>query len=341
MKLSERKKKILQSVIENYVDTAVPVSSAEIQKHCMQDISSATIRSELAALEEMGYLIQPYTSAGRMPSSQAYKYYIDNCLNLSGLEIIDQLENAFHEKLSDIETLMRETAKIISDVTNYTSIVVLDGYNNLTIENIKIVDLGNGSALVIIVTDGGVLKDKTIVLPDGIKDNFLNSVIYSLNNIFAGVKINELETIDYEQEIDFSIAGFNEIFNKIYDILSQYRTQKESKLYLEGTDKIFKHKEYENIDNVKNFMQIISEKERLKEIMSTDNNAGIQVDIKIGKDDSKDLENMALVTATYKINGIDIGHAGVIGPERMDYKKVVNVLEQVNKTLSELINNKE
>lgn len=340
-KLSDRKKKIISSIVDSYVETALPVSSSEIQKTYIKDLSSATIRTEMSALEEMGYLIQPHTSSGRVPSTKAYQYYVNNCIGDSvktNREVLKQISNAFSEKLNDMESLMTEAAKIISDKTNYTAILYKETSQDLIIKEIRIVKILDGKAIVVILTDKGLIYEKLIELPNNFSDIYLTTTSNTLNSIFKEKKLSEIDNLNYKKEIDNTIDGFSIIFDQVYLMIKQNMKEKE-KIIFEGTNKIFEYKECEDIDNVKHFLQIINEKDKLKSIMKNKEDS-LEISIKIGKDAEANLENMAIVSASCKLNETDIVKAGVIGPERMDYKKVTEVLSGIRETLFEMLKNK-
>lgn len=333
---SDRRKKILESVVDSYISEGEPVSSSTIRDKYFPDISSATIRNELALLEDMGYLMQPHISAGRIPSSLAYRYYVDNLLTLDNeAGDLDELKERFDTHLSGVEEIVRNTAKVISDVTNYTSVVVLNPLTTV-INRLKLVDLGDGSALVIIVTDAGIIRDQLIEIDGDMTEDYLNQATKILNEIFNGRTLGEIR--DNDDMVDERISDYRRLFEGIIDVLKRYREKSGKQVYLEGTNKIFDYKEYEDVDNVKNFMSVIDAKDKLHELIEENND--IEFSVKIGKEDGDGLTHMALVTAKYSINGKEIGHAGVIGPERMDYKKVIKVLGQISSTLKTLSEDK-
>jgi len=333
---SDRRKKILESVVDSYISEGEPVSSSTIRDKYFPDISSATIRNELALLEDMGYLMQPHISAGRIPSSLAYRYYVDNLLTLDNeAGDLDELKERFDTHLSGVEEIVRNTAKVISDVTNYTSGDVLNPLTTV-INRLKLVDLGDGSALVIIVTDAGIIRDQLIEIDGDMTEDYLNQATKILNEIFNGRTLGEIR--DNDDMVDERISDYRRLFEGIIDVLKRYREKSGKQVYLEGTNKIFDYKEYEDVDNVKNFMSVIDAKDKLHELIEENND--IEFSVKIGKEEGDGLTHMALVTAKYSINGKEIGHAGVIGPERMDYKKVIKVLGQISSTLKTLSEDK-
>lgn len=330
MKISERKQKILKALIDDYIVNCEPISSGYLQKLCLPEVSSATIRSELGALEEMGYLVQPHKSAGRMPSTKAYRYYVDNLMEKGANDII-ALQGFFDTKFKGVEEVVKSTAKIISDRTNYTSLVVLGGTDNVIIKDIKLVDIGDNTALVVIITDRGILKDKMIDIPQNMEGKFIVSANQVLNDTFSGKTLKEI--VANPTMSDDVLNEYKIVFDEIIDMLTRYKEDREGKVYLEGADKIFEYKEFENVDNVKNFLSVINTKEKIHELVDGEDN--VEISIKIGKDDSVE-DNMAIVSAKCVIGGRDIGHAVVIGPERMDYKKVVSVLGGVTKAIENI-----
>ncbi len=332
MKISERKQKILKSLIDNYISSCEPISSSQIKESCLPEVSSATIRSEMVALEEMGYLVQPHKSAGRVPSSKAYRYYVDNLLDREDIDRrIESFSDYFDSNFSDVEQVIKSTAKVISDVTNYTSIVVMGGVDNITLKDIKLIDIGNDSALLVIITDSGLLKDKIIDIPQNMKGKFFMSANDMLVDMFAGKTVKEI-TENKDMIVEATIGEYRALFDEVLNILINYKQNSESKMYMEGTDKIFDYKEFEDVGNVKNFLSVINTGEKLHNLINEDD---VEISIKIGKDENAE-DNMAVVTAKCVIAGKEVGHAVVIGPERMDYQKVLGVLGGVTKAIEKI-----
>lgn len=324
-RLSDRKKKVLNALVDSYITDAEPISSSAIKNKYMPDVSSATIRSELATLEELGYLVQPHVSSGRVPSAKAYRFYVDCLLSECGDMDVDGLDETLKRRMSSVEELVRETAKTVSDVTNYTSLMVLSGADSLTVKEVKLVDLYDDSALVLVITDAGVIKDKTVAVPKDADGNYIELANRILNATFAGKSLAEIGSS--APVLEENIEGMKALVDEVIRLLAEYKRARESELYLEGADKIFQYPEARDVDNVRSFVSIISKKEKLHDLVAGDGD--LEIDVKIGEQASEDLKHMALVTARYSVNGKEIGHVGVIGPERMDYKKVMSVLRQL------------
>ena len=324
-RLPDRKKKALRALVDSYITDAEPISSSAIKNKYMPDVSSATIRSELATLEELGYLVQPHVSSGRVPSAKAYRFYVDCLLSECGDTDVDGLDETLKRRMSSVEELVRETAKTVSDVTNYTSLMVLSGADSLTVKEVKLVDLYDDSALVLVITDAGVIKDKTVAVPKDADGNYIELANRILNATFAGKSLAEIGSS--APVLEENIEGMKALVDEVIRLLAEYKRARESELYLEGADKIFQYPEARDVDNVRSFVSIISKKEKLHDLVAGDGD--LEIDVKIGEQASEDLKHMALVTARYSVDGKEIGHVGVIGPERMDYKKVMSVLRQL------------
>lgn len=336
MNLSERKKKILQIVVDDYISTAQPVSSKSITENHMPDISSATVRSELAALEEMGFLTHLHTSSGRVPSAPAYKMYVNELMEkgkLSGKEL-KLIKNTFSRQADNLESVVKNTAKVISELTDYTSIAIASTGGEDVIENVNIFRYKAGTALLLIVTDKTLIRDKFIKVPEDMTDEQLSSANDLVNKLFRGKRLNEAVSVD--ERIDEEFSSYREIFNCVIDAIENYINDKESNVVLEGEDKILNHPEYEDLDKVKNFLSVVTSKDKLVNLLEEEN--GIEINIKIGNGEGEDIpEDCSLVTATYLSGGHKLGTYGVLGPLRMDYQKVISVLEGVGKILEEMV----
>lgn len=327
-KLSERKQKILKAVVDEYIATASPISSGEIQAKHFSEISSATIRNELSALEEMGYLIQPHISSGRIPSKKAYSMYVDKFAVKNALtkKEIAFIENSFDQRFSAIEDLVKCTAKAISDITNYTSVIVLKNFNSVSIKTVKLVDLDEHSALVILMTDSGIFRDKIITLSNTIDATYIADANALLNKIFVGKSLAELR--DSELLAQTELNDFRELLDNIISILTVLSEQDEENVYFEGQSKFLDSPESDR-NAIKNFLEIIDTKTKMAELVES--GTDFDFNIKIGRDENGGIDKCAIVTAKYTYKGKEIGSAGVIGPERMNYNKVMSVLDYIKK----------
>lgn len=342
MKLSERKKEILKIAVDNYIDTAVPVSSKIIAEQYSDNISSATIRSEMSALEELGYLEQPHTSAGRIPSSEAYKLYVSELMvkdKLSNKEL-DYIKQIFLEKTDDLESVIKNAAKIISDLTSYTSMAIASHDGDERITKIKLFRYKPDTALVLIVTENKLLKDNYINLPEKMSDENLEEANRFLSKVFEGKTLGECCKLDLDLGAEFE--SYKSMFVMVVDALKSYINYSDGgEVVLEGEEKILNHPEYADTDKIRSFLKAVTQKDKIINMLSDDGKNGIEINVKIGSDGYGGIpEDCSLVSATYSASGVKLGTYGVIGPVRMDYKKVVAVLENVGKILETIINNR-
>lgn len=340
MKMSDRKKKILQIVVDEYINTAVPVSSKSITEKHLNDVSSATVRNELASLEELGYLTQFHTSGGRVPSPQAYRFYIEELMEKGSLseKDLDYIEKSFQSRSYDVEHLIKNVSKVISDLTDYTSVAISPHADAETLKSLALLPCGDGKALLVIMTSERILRDSFIDIPENMTDEDLEGASKIISKLFEGKELAAIREVEESVLADF--GQYRQVMSEVIAALKEYSRPRDEDVVLTGAEKIFKHPEYEDIENVKNFLSVISSKDRLADIIEGENDE-IQINVKIGSCEDKDMpSDCSVVTATYLAGGKNLGTYGVIGPIRMDYPKVITVLENVGKALEELANSK-
>ncbi|MEG2015250.1 MAG: heat-inducible transcriptional repressor HrcA, partial [Clostridia bacterium] len=274
--LSDRKKKILCAVVDGYIETASPVSSQSLAEKDIKDCSSATIRNELSALESMGYLVQPHISSGRVPSQKAFRLYVDelmdkDCLTATEINAIDK---CFSDKLQSVEDIVANVAKALTDITNYTSVVVKEHSSNDIIRRLQLVGLSkNKYALVIVETDNNILKDNVIDLPQGLDDNTLSVACNWLNEMFVGLSLEKFVSFRYPMElINKEFQQFNEMYKKVIEILKKLSVPKDKEVICDGSSKIFDFPEYTDIASARNFLSTIEHKDRLAELFTGNDN---------------------------------------------------------------------
>lgn len=333
--LTLRKQKILCLLVARYIERAEPVSSADLKADYGEEISSATIRAELAALEKEGYLVQPHVSAGRIPTAKAYKVFVEAIPTDGALMPLNDMHSYLDRKMDEVSEVIRSTARILSDTTNYTSVIVVKNIGGVMVRNIKLVDIGGDKALVIIITDSGVLKDCIIDLPPEMGETYLHTASDMLNRIFAMHTVEEISEL--VTEVDEEIREFRSILDQIIHSLENYKSDGSSQVFIEGTSRLLDVPEYqEQSDKMRGVLSVLDNREMLTDMVS---DGDIELSIRIGKDDG--IENGSLVTATYRINDNQEVHAGVIGPERMDYRKVISVLRTLEQTIKNVLDDKE
>lgn len=335
MGLSERKEKIIKAVVDSYIDTCEPVSSADIQANHLPSLSTATIRNELASLEEMGYLDQPHTSAGRVPTADAYRLYVEKLMPTRKITSTDVaiVRKYFDHKITEIGDMLRSTAKVISEITNLTGIAYVSDISDAVIDNIKIVKLTPTSALAVVVTDRGVLKDAMLSTTDDLPEEYYRSASAFISNAFAGYSIGRICSDD--GIVERITEEYRKVFDTIVEVLKNYMSEDKRNVVLEGSSKLLEQPEYSDVGKAKEMFALLESKEKLLGAASGDSDIGLSVNIAPCKDE-KGSPECAIVTANLTKNGVNIGKAGVIGPIRMDYSRIVSVLEYIEKTVDEL-----
>ena len=340
MELSDRKKKILQYVVDDYIETAVPVSSKSLTERHLKEISSATVRNELSALEELGYLTQLHTSSGRVPSAEAYKLYVSDLMvkdKLSAKEL-DYIKKIFLDKADNLEEVIKNTTKVISELTSYTSVGIQSHDLSEKIVSIKFFRYKPDSALVIIVTEMRLLKDNFIAVPESMTEEQLKDAEKVLDNMCRNKTFGEI--CEMKPEMEDSFMGYKNIFVNVIEALKTYVQTTGDDVVTAGEDKILDHPEYADIGKIKDFLSVVTSKDKVMTLLSGDNR-DIKINVKIGADGYDEIpKECSLVTATYSANGNKLGTYGVIGPIRMDYQKVVAVLENVGKILESILTNR-
>lgn len=329
--LSDRKKKILCAVVDGYVEKSSPISSKEIQENYLPECSSATIRNELSALESMGYLIQPHVSAGRVPSEKAFRFYVDQLASTEPLtsDEIEVIQKYFSQKISSMEDIITAVTHIISDVTNYTSVVVKSDMSDKIIA-IRLVDLSNGKLLAVIVTDSRVLKDGIVDIPEDFSEQVLAQTERWLNNLFVGKHVSEFVNFEYPYTlINSQFEKYNAVFKKIIDVLKKVSLENGMDVETYGENKIFQHNEYAKVGAAEKFFEQLDQKQQLAKLFTDDGGQNGSVTIKIGAEDNAP-EGCSVVTARVPLGDNISGSIGVIGPVRMNYKKVLCVLDKLS-----------
>lgn len=334
MDLVERKLKILQAIINDFICTAQPVGSRTIAKKYNLGISSATIRNEMSDLEELGYLVQPHTSSGRIPSDLGYRLYVDSLMRRYELENKQKkaIRNLILNKMVEIDDVIKNTSRILSQITNLTSMSLSAQFRNSKLKNIKLVQVDNDKVLLILVSNSGVVKN-VILRIGNVSQNVLNKVSNLLKDKLKGKTIAYLddeiieniksELVDYSTTIDTIIPKLQ----------SSLEDLGESEIYLDGITNIFNLPEYTDINKAKKFIAAIEKKELIYDLLKNDSNEDMS--IKIGSENEIDeINDCSIITATYRLNGKIIGKVGVIGPTRMDYSRVIAILNYLTNTLS-------
>ena len=333
--LDERKKKVLQAIVEEYINTAEPVSSGSITKGHGLDYSSATIRNDMAQLESIGFLDKPHTSAGRVPSAEGYRYYVNELLkedNLT-LEEIKYIQNKLKIKVNEIEDLTKIATTTLSEITHYTTVAVGPKADKQIIEEIKFVSLGQRMLMVVIVTDTGLVKETIIKFDEDITESQVDTLNNLFNTRLRGKPLSKIDKpmADYIfSEVHYSIGIMKAIIEQINRIVEE----ENNNIFLEGAKKSFDLPEFKSMKVAKNFVNLLDAKDEMLEIFNSGDAEDINVFI--GDDDeNSNLKDFSIITFKHTIGDKDLGTIGIIGPKRMDYAKVISVMKYISKKLNE------
>ena len=338
--LDKRKKLILKVVTDDYIESAEPVGSRTIARKYELGLSPATIRNEMADLEESGYLEQPHTSAGRIPSEMGYRYYVDTLMSLQQLskEEIERIHQELEKHHHQVESIIHQTAKILVQMTQYPSLVLSPHFQAAVFRHIQLIRLAANTVLVLIVTDTGYVENKVIEFEGDISDQDLDRISFLLNQKLRGLNIKDIRSSllnEIRSELSFHEEFFNEALKLLLKI-SQNTPGSKERVHLDGATKILDQPEFSDLKKFKPLMDILEEEDKLYNLLSMHIDRGPQ--IKIGhENENLGIKDCSVVTASYEIAGRPVGVIGVLGPTRMEYAKVLPIVEHTAGILSELL----
>ena len=333
MELTERKVKILQAVIRNYLETGEPVGSRTISKYTDLNLSSATIRNEMADLEEMGYIVQPHTSAGRIPTDKGYRLYVDDLMKEKVQELdnrekkVTERENLLFEKVDKVETLLQNMAKMLATNTNYATMISTSRDNEDKIKFIQLSLMDDNQILCIVVSGRNRVVNKIIKVKDQINEEMVLRLNVALNTSLAGLAVEQIN-IAVISTLTSNAGEHKELVTDVLQAITEaIASEAQMKIYTSGATNILKYPELSSNENASLLLSTFEEKKPLTNLVN-DNETGIQV--YIGEETPVEgMKDCSVVTATYELEDGIKGTIGVIGPKRMDYEKVVETLRTV------------
>lgn len=336
MKPGERKLEILKLVIDDFINTAQPVGSRTIAKKYALGISSATIRNEMADLEDLGYLIQPHTSAGRVPSDLGYRLYVDSLMKQMALEMDERqvIRNLLVHKIIRVDDVVRQASELLASMTQMIAVVSLPQFKKTKLVNMKLVRINESSVLLILVSDAGVFKNIPMELWD-LEQNHLDRLSDGLLTVLKGATIQDI-SVKTIMRLKTQLPEYGPFIDYLIPILKDALKQlDEIEVCIEGTGTIFDLPEYNDMDKARKFMETLQDTSAIIRIFDDVTPRGITV--KIGNEIGLEaLRESSIVAAGYRINEDTCGHIGIIGPTRMNYGHVVTVVESFRQTLTEI-----
>ena len=333
--LTSRQLKVLKWIIEEYVRTAEPVGSKALASLPEFGLSSATIRNEMAELEQLGFIVKTHTSSGRVPSEEGYRLYVKELLesqnNLQSFPLIDEI---FNKELISKEQAIKESMAIITDLTNYASVILGGSAYKSRIKKLQIVVLNERLAVILMVTDQGYVESKKIIIPDEINANDLERIVNLLNEVLYDCPILEIDNVLNNKLSEDDIREKVEYYDEIISILVRaFTNMAQDKFFLSGKTNILSQPEFQNIDKAKEIIEAIDKQEILRVINL--NNSGISV--KIGQDNHiKAMENCTIISVPFENEFGEQGAIAVIGPTRMEYHKIIPLLNYISKNIRNL-----
>lgn len=338
MELDERKKKILQAVIRNYLETGEPVGSRTISKYTDLNLSSATIRNEMADLEEMGYILQPHTSAGRIPSDMGYRLYVDTMMEEKEREVVE-LKEMLVERQDKMETLLKQVVKVLAQNTQYATMITTPQIKRNKLKFIQLSRVDAKQLLAVIVIEGNVIKNNILNIDDELSDETILKLNILLNTNLNGLSIDEIN-LGMISLMKQQAGIHSDIVSEVIDAVAEaIRAEEDLEIYTSGTNNIFRYPELADQQKASELINTFEEKQLLSELLQETEkpgeNTGIQV--YIGEETPvQSMKDCSVVTATYELGDGMKGTIGIVGPKRMDYDKVVGTLRTIQTQLDEL-----
>ena len=341
--LSERKLKILHAIIQNYLETGEPVGSRTISKYTDLNLSSATIRNEMADLEELGYILQPHTSAGRIPSDQGYRLYVDMLMEEKEQEL-NEMQEQMLDKADRMEQLLSQAARVLANSTNYATMVSTPVSSANKLKFIQLSAVDEEQIIAVIVLGGNVIKNKIINVEEPLSNENLLKLNMLLNTTLTGMSIEEINLgliarLKEQAGIHSGVVG-----NVLDAVAEVIQVDNDMQIYTSGATNIFKYPELSDKQSAQEIISAFEEKQQLNELvtqtLAREDNTGIQVYI----GDETPVQNMkdcSVVTATYELGEGMKGTIGIIGPKRMDYEHVLKSMKRLQTELDQMFHKNE
>lgn len=340
MSLNDRKIKILQAIINDYIETAEPVGSRTIAKKYSLGISSATIRNEMSDLEEMGFIMQPHASSGRIPSDLGYRLYVDHLMKKRELSLEEQgyLQSVISRDISQIDYLMEETARVISSLTKYTSFISEPVGQRARIKQVRLLPLDTVSVLLVIVTEDNFMKNHVIKLNIVPNEGKIFEIGMYLNRAFQGCALQQIDR-EVIARLQFELGEYSDLLRPILRALQVTMDAAEKvQLHMSGARNILAFPEFSDISKAKSLFQTLEEKDVLVTLLEETKSNDLQ--ILIGSENTvQSMKDCSVITATYKLSDDTRGTIGIVGPTRMDYSQVISVLNGMVQNIEKVLRN--
>ncbi len=344
MELDERKIKILNSIIQTYLITGEPVGSRTISKYTDLNLSSATIRNEMSDLEDLGYIIQPHTSAGRIPSDKGYRFYVDNLMKEKIAEV-DEMKDILIEKADKLDHLLKHVAKLLATNTNYATMISAPQYKRNKLKFIQLSRVEDNQLLVVVMLDGNIIKNRLIEVDERVSEDEVAKLNILINTFLQGLNLQEIN-MELIQRMKVQAEGYGQIIGHIIDAIAVVIQEEDDlEIYTSGTTNLLKYPELGDREKASELLYTMEEKKALTELIvdqqDSDEENKNPIQIYIGSESPvSTMKDCSIVTATYELEEGVQGTIGIIGPKRMDYKKVVGNLQTMMNQLDDIFKKK-
>ncbi|KAA0549353.1 heat-inducible transcriptional repressor HrcA [Bacillus sp. BGMRC 2118] len=337
--LTDRQLLVLQVIIDDFIRSAQPVGSRTLSKKSEITFSSATIRNEMADLEELGFLEKTHTSSGRVPSEKGYRFYVDHLLAPQKVKKDDlfRIQSVFAEHIFEMEKIVQKSAQILSDITNYTSIVLGPEVNNNRLKQIQIVPLSSTTAVTIIVTDTGHVEHRPLTIPKNIELSDIERLVNILNGRLAGVPLVDLQDKIYKEVatvLKENIKSYEQLLGAI-QMQETFALPKSEKIFYGGKTNMLSQPEFHDVTKVRSLLNVIEQENEIYNLLRP---KGAGIHITIGKENQNvAMEECSLITATYSFGNEQLGTIALLGPTRMEYSRVVSLLGILSSDLTKVL----
>ena len=336
--LDDRKKVILHTIIKTYLETGEPVGSRTISKYTDLNLSSATIRNEMADLEDLGYIMQPHTSAGRIPSDKGYRWYVDQLMEEKEQEVTEMREQML-QKADKMDQILKQAAKVLAANTNYATMISAPTYNRNKLKFIQLSQLDNNQIIAVIVMEGNIIKNKIVTVDEALDNQNLLKLNMLLNTTLTGMSVEQIN-LGMIARLKEQAGEHSEVISDVLDaVANTIQVDNDMEIYTSGATNVFKYPELSDSQSAREIINAFEEKQLLHDIvietLSKEENKGIQV--YIGNEAPvQNMKDCSVVTATYELGEGMQGTIGIIGPKRMDYENVMKTLKTLMNELDEI-----
>jgi heat-inducible transcriptional repressor len=341
MELNKRKVDILKAIIHSYIDEGEAIGSRTLSKKYDLGISSATIRNEMSDLEDLGYLIKPHTSAGRVPSDKAYRLYVDNILvNKNKSKYYKQIKKILQEEINEMDMFLRNSSRILAQLTKYTSLIIAPQFKKSKLKHVQLVPVSNSKVLIVMIMQNNIVKNVMLNLRTPIPENQLNKISNLLNEKLTGLRLDMID-LSMKNRIKEEIYSIRNKYDQRIDdlmkvLISSLNEYDKVDVYSDGLNNMLNFPEYNDTEKIREFLSFVEDKDNIVKLLLK--NSDEDLDITIGHENIFDeIRKCSLITATYKFNGITVGKLGVIGPTRMDYKTAIPIVRALSYNINETI----